>query len=121
MLQKAAMTGLRGGRMEKSISATEVCRKFAQVLRDVRKGQTYLITSHGKSVAHFAPFKDNRSTADRARASLLSRLRAQRVVKIGRPKGDETMVRAFNLMAGLPNSSQPSGVENDRSQKRKRL
>ena len=121
MLQKAVMTRLRGGRMEKSISAADACRKFSQVLRDVRKGQTYVITSHGKSVARFAPFKDNRSTGDRARASLLSRLRAERVVKIGRPKRDETMVRAFNLLAGLPNNSQPSGFENDRPRKRKRV
>ena len=56
MLQKAVMTRLRGGRMEKSISVADVCRKFSQVLRDVRKGQTYVITSHGKSVARFAPF-----------------------------------------------------------------
>jgi antitoxin (DNA-binding transcriptional repressor) of toxin-antitoxin stability system len=47
------------------------------------------VTSHGKAVARIAPFTEGRATAASARASLLSRLRAERVVKIGRWKRDE--------------------------------
>ena len=75
--------------MEKAISAAEANRKFSQLLQGVREGRSYVVTSHGKAVARIAPFKDNGATAVSARASLLSRLRAERVVKIGRWKRDE--------------------------------
>ncbi len=75
--------------MEKAISAADANRKFSQVLRDVREGQSYVVTSHGKAVARIAPVKENGATAASARVSLLGRLRAERVVKIGRWKRDE--------------------------------
>ncbi len=75
--------------MEKAISAADANRRFSQVLRDVREGQSYVVTSHGKAVARIAPFKENATTAAAARASLLSRLRSERIVKIGRWKRDE--------------------------------
>jgi prevent-host-death family protein len=75
--------------MEKAISAADANRKFSQVLRDVREGQSYVVTSHGKAVARIAPLKDNAAAAASARASLLSRLRAERFVRIGRWKRDE--------------------------------
>ena len=75
--------------MEKAISAADANRKFSQLLRDVREGQSYVVTSHGKPVARIAPFKEDRATAVRARASLLDRLRAERVVKIGRWKRED--------------------------------
>ena len=59
------------------------------MLREVREGQSYVVTIHGKAVARIAPFKENGATTAGARASLLSRLRAERVVKIGRWKRDE--------------------------------
>ena len=75
--------------MEKAISAADANRKFSQLLRDVREGQSYVVTSHGKPVARIAPFKEDQATAVRARASLLTRLRAERVVKIGRWKRED--------------------------------
>lgn len=75
--------------MEKAISAAEANRKFSQVLRDVKEGQSYVVTSHGKAVARIAPLKESKSTAAAARASLLRRLRAESVVKIGRWKREE--------------------------------
>ncbi len=75
--------------MEKAISAADANRKFSQVLREVREGQSYVVTSHGKAVARIAPFKENGPTTASARVSLLSRLRAERVVKIGRWKRDD--------------------------------
>jgi len=75
--------------MEKAISAADANRKFSQLLRDVREGQSYVVTSHGKAVARIAPVNQNRPTASSARSSLLRRLRSERVVKIGRWKRDE--------------------------------
>lgn len=75
--------------MEKAISAADANRKFSQLLRDVREGQSYVVTSHGKAVARIAPCKEDSGTSVHARASLLTRLRAERVVKIGRWKRDE--------------------------------
>ena len=75
--------------MEKAISAAEANRKFSQLLRDVREGQSYVVTSHGKAVARIGPVKQNRPAASRARASLFHRLQSERVVKIGRWKRDE--------------------------------
>ncbi len=75
--------------MEKAISAADANRKFSQVLREVRQGQSYVVTSHGRAVARIAPVKvDHASTID-ARSMLLRRLRSERVVKIGRWKRDD--------------------------------
>lgn len=75
--------------MEKAISAADANRKFSQVLRDVRDGQSYVVTSHGKPVARIEPLKHDPSNSRSARASLLARLRKERVVKVGRWKRDE--------------------------------
>lgn len=75
--------------MEKAISAADANRKFSQLLRDVREGQSYVVTSHGRAVARIAPVKEGSSTVLSARAALLGRLRSERVVKIGRWKRDE--------------------------------
>jgi prevent-host-death family protein len=75
--------------MEKAISAADANRKFSQLLRDVREGQSYVVTSHGKAVARIAPVRENARTSASARSSLLTRLRSERVIKIGRWTRDE--------------------------------
>jgi prevent-host-death family protein len=75
--------------MEKAISAADANRKFSRLLRDVREGQSYVVTSHGRPVARIAPVKEDRDTSSNARSSLLGRLRSERVLKIGRWKRDE--------------------------------
>ena len=75
--------------MEKAISAADANRNFSQVLRDVRQGQSYVVTSHGRAVARIAPVHDSRTTASHARTMLLKRLRSERVTKIGRWNRDE--------------------------------
>jgi prevent-host-death family protein len=74
--------------MEKAISAADANRKFSQVLREVREGQSYVVTSHGRPVARIAPVEENRAAA-KARSSLLKRLYSERVVNAGRWKRDE--------------------------------
>ena len=63
--------------MEKVISAADANRSFSQVLREVRHGQSYLVTSHGRAVARIAPVENDR-TASAARKLLFERLRSQR-------------------------------------------
>jgi prevent-host-death family protein len=74
--------------VEKAISAADANRKFSQLLRDVREGQSYVVTSHGRAVARIAPVNEVRHVAS-ARSSLVKRLRSERVLKIGRWKRDE--------------------------------
>jgi prevent-host-death family protein len=69
--------------MEKPVSAADANRKFSKLLRGIREGQSYVVTSHGKAVARIVPAKDD-GTTRAARAALLKRLRSERVIKIGR-------------------------------------
>ena len=73
--------------MEKAISAADANRNFSQLLRDVRQGQSYVVTSHGRAVARIGPVGN--ASANDGRAALLKLLRAQRVVRIGRWRRDE--------------------------------
>lgn len=75
--------------MEKAISAANANRKFSQLLRDVREGQTYVVTSHGKPVARIVPIRQGARGVGSARARLLSRLESEHVVKIGRWNREE--------------------------------
>lgn len=74
--------------MEKSVSAADANRKFSSLLRGVREGQSYVVTSHGRPVARLLPAKDD-GTARVARAALLNRLRSERVARIGCWKRDD--------------------------------
>jgi len=73
--------------MEKAISAAEANRRFSEVLRGVRAGQSYVVTSHGKPVARIAPVHETRSQG--AKDRLLRRLLSQPVRNIGRWTRDE--------------------------------
>ena len=73
--------------MEKTISAAEANQAFSRLLREVREGQSFVVTSHGRPIARISPLKHDRG--GNARASLLNRLRSERVIKIGRWDRDE--------------------------------
>lgn len=75
--------------MEKAISAADANRNFSQLLREVREGQSFVVTSHGRPVARLAPFRNGVTTGADARLRLLKRLRAQPLVNVGRWKRDE--------------------------------
>jgi prevent-host-death family protein len=75
--------------MEKPVSAASANRMFSKLLRAVREGQSYIVTSHGKVVAKIVPADERGSVARGARVALLRRLRAQPVAKIGRWTRDE--------------------------------
>ncbi len=63
--------------MEKSVSAADANRKFSELLRGVRKGRSYVVTSHGQPVAKLVPAEKDERVAAGARAALLARLKAQ--------------------------------------------
>jgi len=75
--------------MEKAISAAEANRSFSQLLREVREGQSFVVTSHGRPVARLAPIQTSAGTAVDARARLLQRLRKQPTSNIGKWKRDD--------------------------------
>ena len=64
--------------MEKSVSAAEANRKFSQLLQGVKRGRSYVVTSHGKPVAKLSPVEAHRASA---RETLLARLRRQPATK----------------------------------------
>ena len=74
--------------MEKAVSAADANRRFSELLRTVKRGRSVLVTSHGRPVARIVPVEDDRTMA-RARSALFARLRAERVVKVGRWMRDE--------------------------------
>jgi prevent-host-death family protein len=70
--------------MEKAVSAADANRKFSQLLRGVRQGRSYVVTSHGQPIAKISPVDEPGKQAVRARKALLGRLRRQSTVKVGR-------------------------------------
>ena len=75
--------------MGKAISAAQANREFSAVLRRVRGGQSFVVTSHGRAVARIVPVAAGEAVARSATAALLDRLAAGRVQAIGRWKRDE--------------------------------
>ncbi len=75
--------------MDKTISAADANRRFSELLRTVKKGQSVVVTSHGKPVAKISPIVEDNRVVDGARSVLLARLRRERVVNVGRWTRDE--------------------------------
>jgi len=74
--------------VQKAISATEANRRFSELLRGVREGRSYVVTSHGRPVARIEPV-NKEPDAVRARGALLKRLRSQKAIDIGPWTRDE--------------------------------
>lgn len=70
--------------MEETVSAADANRKFSLLLRGVREGRSYVVTSHGRPVARLIPAGKRDDVTTGARAALLSRLQKQPVVHVGR-------------------------------------
>lgn len=75
--------------MEEAISAAEANRRFSRLLRGVREGRSYLVTSHGTPIARLVPAGKPDVAAAGARRALFSRLETQPVVDVGRWTRDE--------------------------------
>jgi prevent-host-death family protein len=74
--------------MEKAVSAADANRKFSKLLRAIREGHSYVVTSHGRAVAKIVRVEKGAVTPG-ARSALLKRLRSETVVTIGRWNRDE--------------------------------
>lgn len=61
----------------KTITAAEANRKFSHVLREVGKGEKFLVLSRGKPVAAVTAFDSKKSHQDAMKKALLSRLQNQ--------------------------------------------
>jgi prevent-host-death family protein len=70
--------------MDRPVSAAHANRKFSELLRTVREGHSYIVTSHGKPIAKIVPIEKNGGVTPGARRALIKRLQSERVVKIGR-------------------------------------
>jgi len=75
------------------VSAAEANRRFSSLLRGVREGRSYLVTSHGQPVARLSP-PDQPDEATRrlrkaAKQALLERVRQQPTIDIGTWTRDE--------------------------------
>ena len=75
--------------MDKAVSAADANRKFSQLLQNVRRGRSYVVTSHGKPIAKISPVDETGKIEVSARANLLTRLRKQSVAKAVRWTRDE--------------------------------
>jgi prevent-host-death family protein len=67
--------------MDEAVSAAEANRRFSLLLRGVREGRSYVVTSHGRPVARIVPVSEREGVATTARAALLDRLERQPLVK----------------------------------------
>jgi len=83
--------------MDETITAAEANRSFSRLLRGVREGRSYLVTSHGQPVARLVPPDDNDETTRRlrkaAKRALLERVTKQPTIDIGRWTRDELYER----------------------------
>lgn len=68
--------------MEKVVSAADANRSFSSLLRDVRAGHEYIVTSHGRPVARIVPYEADRDDSD-AWIALLKRLYQQPAAHAG--------------------------------------
>ena len=75
--------------MGKAISAADANRTFSAVLRNVKSGTSYVVTSHGRPVARIVPFRPGDRVGYAAREALFARLRKASVRSGGRWTRDE--------------------------------
>ena len=75
--------------MEEPISAADANRRFSLLLRGVREGRSYVVTSHGRPVARLIPVGKHDAVSTGARTALLTRLERQPVVHTDRWTRDE--------------------------------
>jgi prevent-host-death family protein len=68
-----------------TVSAAEANRQFSRLLREVKQGKTYVITSHGRPVARIAPPEEPEQASEAAWQSLLDHLSNQNVTNDAGP------------------------------------
>ena len=79
--------------MFRNVSAAEANRQFSRLLRRVRSGHRFVVTSHGRAVAKLIPAEEGDAVASHARAALVARLHAEPVITVGAWTRDELYER----------------------------
>jgi prevent-host-death family protein len=83
--------------MDETITAAEANRSFSRLLRGVREGRSYIVTSHGRPVAKLAPPDKTDELTRRmrraARRALFERLEKQPALNLGPWSRDEAYER----------------------------
>ena len=69
--------------MDTAVSAADANRQFSRLLRDVREGRSFVVTSHGEPVARIIPAGRDDAVSAAARKLLLDRLATQPVTMVG--------------------------------------
>jgi prevent-host-death family protein len=79
--------------MEETISAAEANREFSRLLREVRGGNSFVVTSHGRPVAKLVPVIGDAQARQQAWLRLMERLKSQPAVNAGKWTRDELYER----------------------------
>ncbi len=79
--------------MDEFVSAAEANRSFSRLLRNVREGHSYTVTSHGRPVARLVPVNEEQDAQIRARKALLKRLSQQPALNAGKWTREELYER----------------------------
>lgn len=69
--------------MDESVTAADANRNFSQILRHVREGKSFVVTSHGVPVARIVPTSQEAAFMTAAQESLMARLHSQPVQVLG--------------------------------------
>jgi prevent-host-death family protein len=79
--------------MDEIISAADANREFSRLLRGVREGKSYTVTSHGKPVAKIVPVEKDTRSKQEAFQRMLERWRNQPALNVGPWTRDELYER----------------------------
>ena len=79
--------------MDQLISAADANRRFSRMLREVRAGRAFVVTSHGTPVARLVPYEPGSDAREAAREALLRRLASQPATDAGPWTRDELYQR----------------------------
>ena len=75
---------------DQAITAAEANRGFSRLMREVREGHGFVVTSHGRPIARIAPFEAEAASRRIARDALFARLENQTAeIDIGSWRRDE--------------------------------
>jgi prevent-host-death family protein len=79
--------------MDKPVTSADANRRFSELLRGVRDGESYVVTAHGRPVARLSPVEGESRLRNAAREALFSRLDQQPAIDIGSWTRDELYER----------------------------
>lgn len=78
----------------RKVSAADANRHFSKILREVKAGETVLVTSHGEAVARIVPAAGNQAKGEAGQREaawvrLLARLETQPPLNLGKFSRDD--------------------------------